>query len=188
MNKIPHDIGTAVSVCAMVFGNMNNISGSGVGFTRDPKTGVTFDYLFGEFLKNAQGEDVVAGTRTPINIHTMKDDPADDGIWKRIYNELAVVYKKLEEYYNDLVDLEFTVQDGILYMLQARSGKRTAFAMAKLAIDFHKEGKWTKEHALLQIEPAKLNEFLFPRFDPAALKKAVPVAKGLSASPGAAVG
>ncbi|CAL6082657.1 Pyruvate [Hexamita inflata] len=188
MNKIPHDGGTAVNICAMVFGNMNNISGSGVGFTRCPKTGVTFDYLYGEFLKNAQGEDVVAGTRTPINIFTMREDPSDNGIWKRIYSELAAVYKKLEEQYNDLVDLEFTVEDGKLYMLQARSGKRTAFAMAKLAIDFVKEGKWTKEHALLQIEPNKLNEFLFPRFDPAELKKAKPVTKGLSASPGAAVG
>lgn len=188
MNKIPHEGGTAVNVCAMVFGNYNNISGSGVGFTRCPKTGVTFDYLYGEFLKNAQGEDVVAGTRTPMNISEMQKDTSDNGVWQRIYKELADVYAKLEKFYNDLVDLEFTVQDGKLYMLQARSGKRTAFAMARLAIDFVKEGKWTKEHALLQIEPNKLNEFLFPRFDPAALAKAEPIAIGLSASPGAAVG
>ena len=188
MNKIPHDIGTAVNICAMVFGNMNNISGSGVGFTRCPKTGVKFDYLYGEFLKNAQGEDVVAGTRTPIDIFTMRTDESDNGIWKRIYAELSEVYEKLEKHYNDLVDLEFTIEDGKLYMLQARSGKRTAFAMVKVALDMVKEGKWTKEHALLQIEPNKLNEFLFPRFDPKALKSAVHVAQGLSASPGAAVG
>lgn len=188
MNKIPHDLGTAVNICAMVFGNMNFISGSGVGFTRCPKTGVKFDYLYGEFLKNAQGEDVVAGTRNPINIFTMKDDESDNGIWKRIYAELSEVYQKLETHYNDLVDLEFTIENGKLYMLQARSGKRTAFAMVKVAIDMVAEKKWTKEHALLQIDPNKLYEFLFPRFDPKALKAAVHVAQGLSASPGAAVG
>ena len=188
MNKIPHTGGTAVNICTMVFGNMNNISGSGVGFTRCPKTGITFKDLYGEFLKNAQGEDVVAGTRTPIDIATMKTDESDNGIWKRIYGELQNVYATLEKYYNDLVDLEFTIEDGKLYMLQARVGKRTGFAMVKLAIDFVKEGKWTKEHALLQIDPNKLNEFLFPRFDPAKLKEATAVAKGLAASPGAAVG
>lgn len=188
MNKISHEGGTAVNICSMVFGNMNNISGSGVGFTRCPKTGVTFDYLYGEFLKNAQGEDVVAGTRTPQNIADMRNDSSDNGIWQRIYKELSDVYQKLEKFYNDLVDLEFTIEDGKLYMLQARAGKRTAFAMVKLAIDFVKEGKWTKEHALLQIDPNKLYEFLFPRFDPAELKKAKPAAVGLAASPGAAVG
>ena len=143
MNKISHDEGTAVNICAMVFGNFNNISGSGVGFTRDPKSGERCGHLYGEFMKNAQGEDVVAGTRTPINIKSMREDKSDGNIWQRIYCELEIIYAKLEAYYNDLVDLEFTIENGKLFMLQSRKGKRTAFAMVKIAIDMYKEKRWT---------------------------------------------
>eukprot|EP00768_Dysnectes_brevis_P007030 gnl/Dysnectes_brevis/577_a639_6781.p1 GENE.gnl/Dysnectes_brevis/577_a639_6781~~gnl/Dysnectes_brevis/577_a639_6781.p1 ORF type:complete len:880 (-),score=385.74 gnl/Dysnectes_brevis/577_a639_6781:61-2700(-) len=183
INKLPHNMGTAVNVQSMVFGNMGQSSGTGVGFTRDPTMGDKYSYLYGEFLPNAQGEDVVAGIRTP---YPCKEMPSLGGVWPRIYDELTEIYNRLEAYYTDMVDLEFTIQEGKLWMLQARVGKRTGMAMAKIAIDQVKEGLITKEKAILRMDPNKLNEFLFPQFDP----KITPtvIGSGIAASPGAAVG
>jgi pyruvate,orthophosphate dikinase len=179
-NKIAHDLGTAVNVVTMVFGNMGDDSGTGVAFTRDPSTGDPA--LFGEYLTNAQGEDVVAGIRTPHKISHLRDEmPA-------VYEEFQQIARKLEGHYRDMQDLEFTIERGRLYMLQTRSGKRTAAAAVKLAVDMVEEGLISREEAVNRIEPAQVEQLMRARFDPAALKGAKRVAKGLNASPGAAVG
>ncbi|MFH0956286.1 MAG: pyruvate, phosphate dikinase, partial [Candidatus Aenigmatarchaeota archaeon] len=180
LNNIRHDIGTAVNVQSMVFGNMGNDSGTGVAFTRDPATGE--DKFYGEYLMNAQGEDVVAGIRTP---HPISDLQKDD---KKTYTQLVGIREKLEKHYRDMQDIEFTIERGRLFMLQTRNGKRTARSAVKIAVDMVKEGLITKEEALLRIEPASLDQLLHPMFDQKALKSAKPIAKGLNAGPGAAVG
>jgi pyruvate,orthophosphate dikinase len=178
--KIPHDLGTAVNVVTMVFGNMGNDSGTGVAFTRNPNTGEKV--LFGEYLVNAQGEDVVAGIRTPSPIASLaKDMP-------KAYNEFRKIAEKLEKHYGDVQDLEFTIERGRLYMLQTRSAKRTAAAAVRIAIDMVKEKLITPEKALARIEPAQVDQLMRDQFDPAARAKAKRMAKGLNASPGAAVG
>ena len=180
MNDIPGDWGTAVNVQAMVFGNMGNDSGTGVAFTRNPSTGEK--KLYGEFLMNAQGEDVVAGIRTPKAISELNDTmPA-------VYEQFVGIAKTLEDHYRDMQDMEFTIERGKLYMLQTRNGKRTAAAALKIAVDLVNEGKLTKEEALLKVEPKQLDALLHPQFDAKALKAAKPIAKGLAASPGAACG
>ncbi len=180
MNDIPGDWGTAVNVQSMVFGNMGETSGTGVAFTRNPSTGEKV--LYGEFLMNAQGEDVVAGIRTPQSIQQLADtNPA-------VYAEFVAIADKLEKHYGDMQDMEFTIEDGKLYMLQTRNGKRTAQAALKIAVDLVNEGMATKEEALLKVDPKQLDALLHPQFDAAALKAAKPVAKGLPASPGAATG
>jgi pyruvate,orthophosphate dikinase len=184
--NIPHDLGTAVNIMAMVFGNVGWDSGSGVAFTRDPATGE--DALYGEYLANAQGEDVVSGARTPKKVAEMADerDLAD------AYHGLAEIAKKLENHYTDMQDLEFTIEHGKLWMLQTRTGKRTAAAAVKIAVDMVNEGVIDKALAVMRIEPDQLNQLLHPRFDPEALAKASEegqfLASGLNASPGAAVG
>jgi pyruvate, orthophosphate dikinase len=178
LNNIPHDLGTACNIQAMVFGNLGDNSGTGVGFTRDPSTGQK--RFFAECLINAQGEDVVAGIRTPLHIEELK---------KRLtqaYNELNKIYRKLEKHYKDMLDIEFTVQEGKLYMLQTRVGKRTAAAALKIAIDMVKEKLIDKKTAVLRIDPEQLNQLLHPMIDPKAEIRVL--AKGLPASPGAAVG
>jgi pyruvate,orthophosphate dikinase len=178
LNDIPDDLGTACSVQSMVFGNMGDNSGTGVGFTRDPATGEK--RFFAECLINAQGEDVVAGIRTPLSI---------DELGRRLpaaYQELDAIYKKLEKHYKDMLDIEFTVQEGKLYMLQTRVGKRTAAAALRIAIDMVKEKLIDKKTAVMRIDPEQLEQLLHPTIDPKA--KATVVAKGLPASPGAAVG
>ncbi|MCX8158417.1 MAG: pyruvate, phosphate dikinase [Candidatus Diapherotrites archaeon] len=180
INKISDDAGTAVNIQSMVFGNMGNDSGTGVGFTRNPSTGEKEPY--GEFLVNAQGEDVVAGIRTPQHISKMKE------ILPKAYEELVKIYTKLEKHYKDMQDFEFTVEKGKLYMLQTRRGKRTAQAAVKIAVDMVKEGLITKEEAILRIEPNQLNQLLHKQLDPIAKQKEEVLAKGLAASPGAAVG
>jgi pyruvate,orthophosphate dikinase len=180
MNDIPSDWGTAVNVQAMVFGNMGDDSGTGVAFTRDPVSGEK--RVFGEFLMNAQGEDVVAGIRTPLKIDTLKETN------KAIYEQFISIAQKLEDHYNDMQDMEFTIERGKLYMLQTRNGKRTAAAAVKIAVDLVREGRLTKEQALMRVDPKQLDTLLHPQFDAKALGKAVPVAKGLPASPGAACG
>lgn len=178
LNNIPENLGTACNVQAMVFGNMGENSGTGVGFTRDPSTGQK--KFFAECLINAQGEDVVAGIRTPLHINELK---------KRLpkaYNELDRIYKKLEKHYKDMLDIEFTVQEGKLYMLQTRVGKRTAASGLKIAIDMVKEGLIDKKTAILRIDPQQIDQLLHPMIDPKA--KISVIAKGLPASPGAAVG
>lgn len=178
LNNIPENLGTACNVQAMVFGNMGENSGTGVGFTRDPSTGQK--RFFAECLINAQGEDVVAGIRTPLHINELK---------KRLpkaYNELDRIYKKLEKHYKDMLDIEFTVQEGKLYMLQTRVGKRTAASTLKIAIDMVKEGLIDKKTAILRIDPQQIDQLLHPMIDPKA--KISVIAKGLPASPGAAVG
>jgi pyruvate, orthophosphate dikinase len=178
LNGIPDDLGTACNIQSMVFGNLGDNSGTGVGFTRDPSTGQK--KFFAECLINAQGEDVVAGIRTPLRIEELK---------KRLpkaYKELDVIYKKLEKHYKDMLDIEFTVQDGKLYMLQTRIGKRTAAAALKIAIDMVKEKLIDKKTAILRIDPPQLDQLLHPMIDPKAQIKVL--AKGLPASPGAAVG
>ncbi|MDI6745265.1 MAG: pyruvate, phosphate dikinase [Thermodesulfovibrionales bacterium] len=178
LNNIPENLGTACNVQAMVFGNMGENSGTGVGFTRDPSTGQR--RFFAECLINAQGEDVVAGIRTPLHINELK---------KRLpkaYNELDRIYKKLEKHYKDMLDIEFTVQEGKLYMLQTRVGKRTAASALKIAIDMVKEGLIDKKTAILRIDPQQIDQLLHPMIDPKA--KISVIAKGLPASPGAAVG
>lgn len=180
MNDIPHSWGTAVNVQSMVFGNMGDTSGTGVAFTRDPSTGEKV--LYGEYLMNAQGEDVVAGIRTPQHISTLKDTNAD------VYNQFVEIAGKLENHYRDMQDMEFTIERGKLYMLQTRNGKRTAQAAIKIACDLVKEGMLTKEEAILKIEPKQLDSLLHPIFEPDTLKKAKPIATGLPASPGAACG
>jgi len=176
--NIPEEWGTAANIQAMVFGNMGESSGTGVAFTRDPSTGEKTFY--GDYLPNAQGEDVVAGIRTPQKISTLKETMPD------IYRQLEEVYRKLESHYKDMQDIEFTVQDGKLYLLQTRTGKRTALAAVKLAVDMVREGLISKEEAIMRVEPAQLDQLLHPIFDPKA--KVKPIAKGLPASPGAAVG
>ena len=179
-NDIPHDLGTAVNIQSMVFGNMGNNCGTGVAFTRNPSTGE--NVLFGEFLINAQGEDVVAGIRTPQKIDELKD------VMPEVYQQFVEVSNLLEEHYRDMQDIEFTVERGKLYMLQTRTGKRTAFAAVKVAVDMVESGVITKEEALLRVQPSQLDQLLHPMFSSNALNEATPVAKGLPASPGAASG
>ena len=179
-NDIPYSWGTAVNVMPMVFGNLNNNSGTGVAFTRDPATGEK--KLMGEFLVNAQGEDVVAGVRTPMPISQMAEQFPD------AYKEFVKVCDMLEKHYRDMQDMEFTVENGKLYMLQCRNGKRTAQAALKIACDLVDEGMRTPEEAVLMIDPRNLDTLLHPQFDAKELKKAVPVGRGLGASPGAACG
>ena len=179
-NDIPYSWGTAVNVQAMAFGNMGDDCGTGVAFTRDPATGAKG--LFGEFLTNAQGEDVVAGVRTPMHISEMADKFPE--AFKQ-FNEVCAI---LEKHYRDMQDMEFTVEHGKLYMLQTRNGKRTAQAALKIACDLVDEGMRTEEEAVAMIDPRNLDTLLHPQFDPAALKKAEAIGKGLGASPGAACG
>ncbi len=180
MNDIPASWGTAVNVQSMVFGNMGDDSGTGVAFTRNPATGEK--KLFGEYLMNAQGEDVVAGIRTPESIDHLKQTNEE------VYNEFVRVADILEKHYRDMQDMEFTIERGHLYMLQTRNGKRTAAAALQIAVDLVNEGARTKEEAVAMIEPKTLDALLHPTFDQAALKAATPFAKGLAASPGAACG
>ncbi len=179
-NDIPYSWGTAVNVMPMVFGNLNNESGTGVAFTRDPATGE--NKLMGEFLKNAQGEDVVAGVRTPMPIAQMEQE------FPEAYAEFLKVCETLENHYHDMQDMEFTVENKKLYMLQCRNGKRTAPAALKIACDLVDEGHKTPEEAVAMIDPRNLDTLLHPQFDAAALKAATPIGKGLGASPGAACG
>jgi len=180
MNDIPYSWGTAVNVQPMVFGNLNNNSGTGVAFTRDPATGAKA--LFGEYLINAQGEDVVAGIRTPSVIATLQQDmPA-------VYGQFVEIANKLENHYKDMQDMEFTIENEKLYMLQTRNGKRTAAAALRIAVSLVDEGMITEEEAVMRVDPKQLDALLHPQFDPAALKAAVPVGEGLAASPGAAFG
>ncbi|MDI6617430.1 MAG: pyruvate, phosphate dikinase [Clostridiales bacterium] len=180
LNDIPGDWGTAVNVQQMVFGNMGNTSGTGVAFTRNPATGEKA--IFGEYLVNAQGEDVVAGIRTPQPITKMKDDLPE------AYTEFMRIAQLLENHYKDMQDMEFTVEQGKLFFLQTRNGKRTAQAALKIAVDLVKEGLITKEEAILKVEPKQLDQVLHPTFDTTELKNTKPIAKGLPASPGAASG
>ena len=179
-NDIPYSWGTAVNVQSMAFGNMGDDCGTGVAFTRDPATGEKG--LFGEFLTNAQGEDVVAGVRTPMKISEMKDK------FPEAFEQFENVCKILEDHYRDMQDMEFTVEHGKLYMLQTRNGKRTAQAALKIACDLVDEGMRTEEEAVAMIDPRNLDTLLHPQFDAAALKSATPLGKGLGASPGAACG
>ncbi len=179
-NDIPYSWGTAVNVQSMAFGNMGDDCGTGVAFTRDPATGAKG--LFGEFLTNAQGEDVVAGVRTPMHISEMEDK------FPEAFEEFKKVCKTLEEHYRDMQDMEFTVEHGKLYMLQTRNGKRTAQAALKIACDLVDEGMRTEEEAVLMIDPRNLDTLLHPQFDAQKLKEAKPIGKGLGASPGAACG
>ena len=179
-NDIPYSWGTAVNVQSMAFGNMGDDCGTGVAFTRDPATGEKG--LFGEFLTNAQGEDVVAGVRTPMHINEMADK------FPEAFKQFNEVCKTLEDHYRDMQDMEFTVEHGKLYMLQTRNGKRTAQAALKIACDLVDEGMRTPEEAVAMIDPRNLDTLLHPQFDAEALKKAEPLAKALAASPGAACG
>ena len=179
-NDIPYSWGTAVNVQSMAFGNMGDDCGTGVAFTRDPATGEKG--LFGEFLTNAQGEDVVAGVRTPMHISEMEEK------FPEAFKEFVSVCNTLENHYRDMQDMEFTVEHGKLYMLQTRNGKRTAQAALKIACDLVDEGMRTEEEAVAMIDPRNLDTLLHPQFDADALKKAVPAGKGLGASPGAACG
>ena len=180
MNDIPYSWGTAVNVQPMVFGNLNENSGTGVAFTRDPATGEKA--LFGEYLINAQGEDVVAGVRTPSPIAKLKEDmPA-------VYEQFQSIAHNLENHYRDMQDMEFTIENGKLYMLQTRNGKRTAAAALKIAVDLVDEGMISEEEAVLRVEPKQLDSLLHPMFDSKALKAAKPIGTGLAASPGAACG
>jgi pyruvate,orthophosphate dikinase len=178
LNNIPSDLGTAVNVQAMVFGNMGEDCATGVGFTRNPSTGVK--EFYGEFLTNAQGEDVVAGIRTPRPITELKD------VMPQAYAKLRDITARLEHHYRDVQDFEFTIQNGQLFMLQTRTGKRTAQAAVRFSVDMVGEGLITKEEALLRIQPSDLDQLLHPRLDPAA--KISPITRGLAASPGAAFG
>ena len=180
MNEIPYSWGTAVNVQAMVFGNSGNTSGTGVAFTRDPATGEK--KLFGEYLMNAQGEDVVAGIRTPEPIDHLKDTMPE------VYKQFAETAQRLEDHYADMQDMEFTIENGKLYMLQTRNGKRTAAAALKIAVDLVDEGKISEEEAVLRVDPKQLDALLHPQFDAKALKNATPIGAGLAASPGAACG
>ena len=180
MNDIPGSWGTAVNVQMMVFGNMGETSGTGVAFTRNPSTGE--NKLYGEFLMNAQGEDVVAGIRTPKTIEQLKD------VMPEVYNQFVEITKKLELHYRDMQDMEFTIENKKLFMLQTRNGKRTAKAALKIACDLVDEGLLTKEEAVLMVNPNQLDALLHPTFDESSLKNAHAIAKGLPASPGAATG
>ncbi|HEX3219761.1 MAG TPA: pyruvate, phosphate dikinase [Candidatus Limnocylindria bacterium] len=181
-NKIPHDLGTAVNVVTMVFGNMGSDSGTGVAFTRDPNTGEKV--LYGEYLTNAQGEDVVAGVRTPAKISQMQQELPE------VYSEFESIAERLERHYRDVQDLEFTIERGKLYMLQTRSAKRTAPAAVKIAVDMAKEGILSRDEAVQRVDPHQIVQLLLPRFDEAAKARAQDrfVARGLNASPGAATG
>ena len=179
-HDIPYSWGTAVNVQMMAFGNMGDTSGTGVAFTRNPATGEKG--LMGEFLMNAQGEDVVAGVRTPMPIEKMKE------VLPEVYDEFLGICKTLENHYRDMQDMEFTIEDKKLYMLQTRNGKRTAAAAIKIACDLIDEGMISEEEALMQIDAKSLDMLLHPQFDPAELKKAQAIAKGIAASPGAAAG
>ncbi len=176
--KIPHDLGTAVSIVTMIFGNMGEDSGSGVAFTRDPATGER--KLYGEFLFNAQGEDVVAGVRTPVKIADMEKK------YPKLHEQLLDISEKLERHYHDMQDVEFTVEQGKLFMLQTRAGKRTAQAAVEIAADMVEEGLISKEEAMLRVEPAQVEQLLYKQIDSKA--KVRVIAKGLNASPGAAIG
>ena len=180
MNDIPGSWGTAVNVQSMVYGNMGNDSGTGVAFTRNPATGEK--KLFGEFLINAQGEDVVAGIRTPETIERLQE------IMPSVYQEFSQIAAKLDAHYKDMQDMEFTIEKGKLYMLQTRNGKRTAHAGLRIAVDLVEEGTCTKEEAILKVDPKYLDTLLHPQFDPEEINKVQPVANGLAASPGAACG
>ncbi len=180
LNDIPGSWGTAVNVQEMVYGNRGETSGTGVAFTRNPATGEK--KLYGEYLMNAQGEDVVAGIRTPQPIDTLKDTMPE------CYEEFVKINKILEDHYKDMQDMEFTIEDGKLFMIQTRNGKRTAQAALKIAVDLVNEGMITKEEALLKVEPKQLDQLLHPNFDSDALKAATVIATGLAASPGAATG
>ncbi|MBP5155794.1 MAG: pyruvate, phosphate dikinase, partial [Clostridia bacterium] len=179
-NDIPYSWGTAVNVQMMAFGNMGNTSGTGVAFTRDPATGEK--KLMGEFLLNAQGEDVVAGIRTPQQIDQLKE------VMPEVYDRFVKICSTLENHYRDMQDLEFTIEDRKLYMLQTRNGKRTAQAALKIACDLVDEGMISEKEAVLMIEPRNLDTLLHPQFDAKKLKEAKPIAKALGASPGAACG
>ncbi|WP_313568167.1 pyruvate, phosphate dikinase [Acetoanaerobium noterae] len=180
LNDIPHDLGTAVNVQSMVFGNMGDKSGTGVAFTRNPADGE--NKLFGEFLINAQGEDVVAGIRTPNEISELKD------IMPEVYSQFVDATKKLEHHYKDMQDIEFTIENERLFLLQTRAGKRTAHAAINVAVDLVDENLISKEEAIMRIEPNQLDQLLHPMFEPKALADAQIIAKGLPASPGAASG
>ena len=190
INKIPDDMGTAVNVVAMVFGNMGNDSGTGVAFTRDPRTGEK--HLYGEFLPNAQGEDVVAGIRTPhaVNEYSKQDAnrnlPTMEEMMPEVYRKLLEVAQLLEKHYKDMQDIEFTIEKGKLYLLQTRNGKRTAMAAVRIAVEMQEEGVITKEMAIMRVTPENVDTLLHPQVDPTAKKEII--AKGLAASPGAAVG
>ncbi|WP_305767679.1 pyruvate, phosphate dikinase [Candidatus Epulonipiscium viviparus] len=180
MNDIPSDWGTAVNVQMMVFGNMGETSGTGVAFTRNPSTGEKL--IYGEYLINAQGEDVVAGVRTPQPISHLEQDMPE------VYKEFMAIANKLEDHYRDMQDMEFTVEDTKLYFLQTRNGKRTAASALKIAVELVKEGMITEKEAVLRVEPKQLDQLLHPTFDVTALKQAKTIGKGLPASPGAATG
>jgi pyruvate,orthophosphate dikinase len=188
INKIPDDWGTAVNVQSMVYGNLGNDSGTGVAFTRDPSTGENI--FFGEYLLNAQGEDVVAGIRTPHPINKARKGNGSlsslEEEMPEVYSELEGIYKKLEHHYKDMQDIEFTIQKGKLYMLQTRTGKRTAASAVKIAVDMEKEGLIDKKTAVFRVLPEQLDQLLHPMVDPQADTQVI--AKGLPASPGAAVG
>ncbi len=180
LNDIPSDWGTAVNVQEMVYGNMGEDSGTGVAFTRNPSTGEK--KLYGEFLMNAQGEDVVAGIRTPQSIDQLKETNV------AAYNQFVDIANTLEKHYRDMQDMEFTIERGKLFMLQTRNGKRTAQAALKIAVDLVAEGMLTKEEAIMKVDPKQLDSLLHPNFEVKSLKAAAPIAKGLPASPGAATG
>jgi pyruvate,orthophosphate dikinase len=180
LNDIPHDLGTAVNVQTMVFGNMGDTSATGVGFTRNPSTGAK--EFYGEFLQNAQGEDVVAGIRTPHPIADLQT------LMPAAYRQLREITTRLERHYKDVQDFEFTIQENTLYMLQTRNGKRTGLAAVQIAVDMCEEGVLTKKEALLKVEPQALDQLLHPIFDPKARTSVAVAAKGLPASPGAATG
>lgn len=180
LNDIPGNLGTAVNIQSMVFGNMGMSSGTGVAFTRNPSTGEK--RLFGEYLINAQGEDVVAGIRTPQSIDTLKEEMPE------MYDQFVNITQKLEAHYKDMQDIEFTIENGKLYILQTRNGKRTAKAAINVVVDLVNAGTIDKEEAIMRIEPNQLDQLLHPTFDPKALKSAELLAKGLPASPGAATG
>src|SRR5512137_2767701 len=179
LNKISDDLGTAVNVQTMVFGNRGDNSGTGVGFTRNPATGAK--EFYGEFLLNAQGEDVVSGVRTPVHISELRK------IMPAVYDQLREITTRLENHYRDMQDFEFTIQDGKLYMLQTRNGKRTGLAAVRIALNMVNEGLIKKEEAIFRVEPNQLYDFLVPRLDEKKAKVEV-LATGLPASPGAAVG
>ena len=180
MHDIPYEWGTAVNVQSMVFGNMGETSGTGVAFSRNPATGE--NVLYGEYLMNAQGEDVVAGIRTPLPISTLEQQNPE------VYRQFADIAKKLEQHNKDMQDMEFTIENGKLYMLQTRNGKRTAKAALKIAVDLVKEGMITEKEALMMIDPKQLDALLHPQFEDKALKEAKAIAEALPASPGAACG
>ena len=180
MNDIPYSWGTAVNVQPMVFGNLNEKSGTGVAFTRDPATGEK--KLFGEYLINAQGEDVVAGVRTPNHISLLENDMPE------VYKQFVTIANNLEKHYKDMQDMEFTIENGKLYMLQTRNGKRTAAAALKIAVDLVDEGMISEEEAVMRVDPKQLDSLLHPQFDSKAIKNANVIGTGLAASPGAACG